>query len=126
MATPDADARARDELATRRIAWAGAAIAGVVLGVVACVLLGLGPHSAHPAATVWPPPTQGMPGPALQSAPQPDLAAYRADKARQLREQGWVDATHQIAHIPIEQAMALLGARSASASASASASGARR
>ena len=44
----------------------------------------------------------------LRSAPQQDLAAYRAEKEARLHGFGWVDAQRGIAHIPIESAMDLL------------------
>lgn len=104
------------ELPAGRIAIAAAAIAGIVIGAVALVLLWL--HARHMppgGAQLDQPYTRVMPGPALQSAPQPELAAYRAEQARQLHGSGWVDAPGRIAHIPIEDAMDLLVARGASA-----------
>jgi hypothetical protein len=55
-----------------------------------------------------------VPGPSLQSAPQPDLAAYRTAKEARLHGRGWVDSGAGIVHIPIEDAMALLAAPAAS------------
>jgi hypothetical protein len=49
----------------------------------------------------------------LSSAPQQDLAAYRADKERQLNTYGWVDRQQGIARIPIADAMDLLAAGAA-------------
>jgi hypothetical protein len=106
----------RPEVPAGRVALAAAAMAGTVIGVVAVVLLWLhearmpsgGPRLARPDA-------RAMPGPALQSAPQPELAAYRAEQAQRLHGSGWVDARARIVHIPIEDAMALLVARTASA-----------
>lgn len=105
------------ELPTGRIAIAAAAIAGTVLAAVAVVLLWL--HAHHMplgGRQLEQPYTRLMPGPALQSAPQPELATYRAEQAARLHGSGWVDASGRIVHIPIEDAMALLVARSASAS----------
>jgi hypothetical protein len=104
------------ELPTGRIAVAGAAIAGTVLGVVGLVLLGLHARDLPPGgARLAQPYTLAIPGPRLQSAPQPDLAAYRTDKEARLHGRGWVDAGRGIVHIPIEDAMALLAAPAASA-----------
>jgi len=106
----------RPELPAGRIAIAAAAIAGIVIGAVALVLLWL--HARHMppgGAQLEQTYTRAMPGPALQSAPQPELAAYRAQQARRLHGSGWVDTPGRIAHIPIEDAMALLAARGASA-----------
>ena len=44
----------------------------------------------------------------LRSAPQQDLAAYRAEKERQLHGFGWVDPQRGIARIPIDQAIDLM------------------
>jgi hypothetical protein len=103
------------ELPTGRIALAGAAIAGTVLGVVVLVLLVLHARGVPPGGErLAQPYTLGVPGPKLQSAPQPELAAYQAEKAARLHGRGWVDAGAGIVHIPIEDAMALLAARAAS------------
>jgi hypothetical protein len=115
-----------DDLSTRRIAWIGAAIAGVVAGVVGFVLLWL-PSRGMPldGQTEGRRTLETVPGPALQSAPQPDLAAYRAEKERLLHRREWVDAAHGIVRIPIEDAMAVLAAEGVAAGA-ASAAGAAR
>ncbi|WP_066342980.1 hypothetical protein [Azohydromonas lata] len=108
------------DLPTGRIALAGAAIAGTVIGVVILVLSWLHGQDMRPGGErLAQPYTLTIPGPRLQSAPQPDLAAYRAEKAAWLHGRGWVDAGAGIAHIPIEDAMALLAAPAASAAASA-------
>jgi len=49
-----------------------------------------------------------MPEAALQSAPQFDLARYRAEKQHLLDGAAWLDAQHGSARIPIASAMALL------------------
>jgi hypothetical protein len=104
------------ELRSGRIAIAGAAIAGTVVGVVAVVLLWLHERPLPPGgARLSLPYDLTVPGPALESAPQPALQAYRAEKAQRLHGRGWVDAAHGIVHIPIEDAMALMVARAASA-----------
>lgn len=104
------------ELPTARIAIAAAAIAGTVIAAVVIVLLWLNARQMPPSGRQLEQPyTRLMPGPALQSAPQPELAAYRAQQAERLRSSGWVDAPQRIARIPIDDAMALLAARSASA-----------
>jgi hypothetical protein len=111
---------AAPELPTGRIALAGAAIAGTVIGVVALVLLGLHRQDMPPGGErLAQPYTLTVPGPRLQSAPQPDLAAYRAEKEARLHGRGWVDAGDGIVHIPIEEAMALMAAPAASAAATA-------
>jgi hypothetical protein len=103
------------ELPTGRIALAGAAIAGTVLGVVALVLLVLHARGLPPGGQQLAQPYRfSVPGPSLQSAPQPDLAAYRTAKEARLHGRGWVDSGAGIVHIPIEDAMALLAAPAAS------------
>lgn len=57
----------------------------------------------------------GIPEPTLQSAPQLDIARYRADKQRLLDSGAWLDANHQHARIPIATAMDLLAHASAGA-----------
>ena len=54
-------------------------------------------------------------GPVLQSAPQPERRAILAAQQRRLNSVGWVDPARGIAHIPIDEAMALVAQRSASA-----------
>jgi hypothetical protein len=104
------------EVPAGRIAIAAATIAGTVVGAVAVVLLWLHARGLPPGGQrLSRPYTLVVPGPALQSAPQPDLAAYRAEKARRLQARGWVDAGHGIVHITIDDAMALMAARAASA-----------
>ena len=43
--------------------------------------------------------------PDLQTAPQQDLAAFRAEEDRQLKMLGWVDRNAGIARIPVDDAM---------------------
>ena len=99
----------------RRIALSGAAIAATVaLTIVAVFLL----------MRLWDMPARtdrarsahvAIAGPALQSAPQLDLAQYRAEKQRLLAGGAWVDAQRTKARIPIASAMALLAQGSAPA-----------
>jgi hypothetical protein len=93
----------------RRIAIVGGSIALVVALVVVVVFLLL--HAWQmPARTdrVRLPYQALLPVPALQAAPQLDLAAYRAEKQRILDGSAWVDAQQGIARIPIASAMQLL------------------
>jgi hypothetical protein len=105
-----------DHLRIDRIALAGGAIAVTVALAVVVVLAWLHASGMPPgglrlrrdyALTVDAPPLQG--------APQLDLQAYRAEKARRLHETAWVDASQGIARIPIDDAMALMLQRAASA-----------
>lgn len=58
----------------------------------------------------------GVAQPLLESAPQPDHAAYAAEKKGLLHGYQWVDAQAGIARIPIEEAMRILAARQAQGS----------
>lgn len=57
-------------------------------------------------------PVQGVP-PSLETAPQPALRDYLAQKQRIVNGYAWVDTERQLARIPIEEAMRALGAPSA-------------
>jgi hypothetical protein len=107
-----------DALPIRRLLGVGAAIVlavaiaiGVVLAILAQRRVPLG------GAAIDKPLSPGPGLPMLQAAPQPDLAAYRAEKQQALHGLGWVDAASGVAHVPIETAMALQAARAASAGA---------
>ena len=104
----------RGEIAVRPIAWAAVAIAATVAVAVAAVFGLLHLWRTVPSADRVPLPyTLVVPGPMLQSAPQPDLSAYRAEKQRVMDSADWVDAQHGIARIPVADAMALLAASAA-------------
>jgi len=100
------------DVAVRRIALAGALIAGTVVLVVAVIVLEL----RH-----WGVPLDGLrrighdphaaQGVALESAPQPELRRYLAEKQRQLEAIGYVDRKAGIARIPIDAAMELMTQR---------------
>jgi hypothetical protein len=104
------------DLSVRPLLWGGFAIGATVLAVIGSVflLLRLWQEPAD-ASRVRMPYDLLRPGPLLQSAPQPDLARYRADKQRQLEAPAWVDAQRGIARIPVADAMALMAATAASA-----------
>jgi hypothetical protein len=104
------------DVKARTIALAGAAIALAVGLAVASVLLLLR-HWDMPAGTdrVRLPHPMAIDGATLQSAPQIDLARYRAEKQRLLDSTGWVDAQHGIARIPIADAMEILAQRATTA-----------
>lgn len=90
-------------IAVRPIAAVAAGIVAVIgIALVAARFVAGG--IAEPAVTPGPVRTAEPP---LQPHPARDLAAYRAEKERQLESYGWVDRDHGIAHIPIERAMAL-------------------
>ena len=108
-----------DGLPIGRLLWVGVAMALAVAAATAVVLMILA-HRRVPVggATIEPPVQLAADLPMLQTAPQPDLADYRADKLHALHDLGWVDAASGVAHVPIEAAMAMQAAQAASAGAS--------
>jgi hypothetical protein len=85
------------------------------LAILAGILFAVGGawwllRAQGPAANTAQPPA-AMPAPRLQPAPQPERAAYFADKQQRLDSAGWVDRNAGIAHIPLEEAMRLAAAR---------------
>jgi hypothetical protein len=96
----------------RPIVWSGLALGGAVVLAVLGVFLLLHVWAMAPQGERLE--SQGAndaPGATLQSAPQPELAQYRAAKRHQLESSGWVDEAHGIVHIPIADAMDLLAQR---------------
>src|SRR3954447_22247741 len=93
----------------RRIAFGAAAIVvGVTLSVLAVFLLLREWDLPAGADRARLPYRLSIEGPRLQSAPQVDLARYRAEQRQQLESSGWVDPQAGIVRIPIEEAMAIL------------------
>ena len=104
----------RGEIAAGPITLVGLAIGGVVALVVGLVILLLQFWDTAPGEDrLRRPGPVAVPGPALESAPQPDLATYLAQKQRLLETTTWVDAQRGIARIPVTDAMALLAASEA-------------
>jgi hypothetical protein len=100
----------------RGIVIGGSAIALAVALVVVVVflllhLLGMPPDTDRTRF----PARVGMPEPTLQTAPQLDIARYRAEKRQVLDSGAWLDAGRQHARIPIATAMDLLAQASARA-----------
>lgn len=112
MQHPDADEQA---VRARSFAWAaGGLLLTVVLVVVAVMgglrLIGVAPGGERLRRAAAP----TLPGPVLQAAPQPELDAYLRDQHRRLESLGWVDRAQGVAHIPIDEAIALSVRRGAS------------
>lgn len=80
-----------------------AALLALLIGTVHGLVGGWQAPSPRPPAS---PRDTDMP--TLQTAPQPDLARLLARQRQRLNSTGWVDERSGIAHIPIEQAMALM------------------
>jgi hypothetical protein len=100
----------------RRIVIGGSSIALAVALVVVVVflllhLLGMPPDTDRTRF----PARVDVAGPTLQSAPQLDIARYRAGKRRVLEAGAWLDPGHQHARIPIATAMDLLARANAPA-----------
>lgn len=100
-----------DGIHARGVLWGGAAIVlGIVLAALASWLLWrwwnapAGPNSGDLPAPASPP---------LQSAPQPERAAYFAEKRKLLESWEWIDRQNGIARIPVEEAMRIMAARGA-------------
>jgi hypothetical protein len=105
----------RDDVEARPIVWVAFTIGAVVVLVIVAVFLLLHLWNTDPGedrVRGMPGPV-AVPGPALESAPQPEMAAYLAQKQQLLQTTGWVDAQRGIARIPIADAMALLAASGA-------------
>ncbi|MDQ6621360.1 MAG: hypothetical protein M3Z31_16995 [Pseudomonadota bacterium] len=86
-------------------------VVAIVLAVVsAFMLLRLmsGEHGEKGLAPI-PGRAQGPAGgPALEVDPAKAIAAFRAEKERQLTSYGWIDRPNAIVHIPIERAMQIV------------------
>ena len=87
--------------------WVAAALMLALL--VACALLArwLYPQSLSDATLT--PPLPVYPAPRLQSDPPADMRAFHAQQLRQLDSTGWVDEAHGVVHIPIADAMRIVG-----------------
>ena len=81
-----------------------AIVAGIALALCGAWLLF---RQIGPASNDAPPPS-AIAAPRLQTAPQPERAAYFAAKEKRLANYGWVDRRAGIAHIPLEEAMRLM------------------
>lgn len=102
----------RTDIDARGVGWGALAIlGGIVFAIVASWLLlrALGEASNTSGRTIDSP--RGPAQPKLQSAPQPDRAAYTAEKEKLLSSYGWVDREAGVARIPLDEAMRLIAAR---------------
>lgn len=105
---------AERDVDVRAVLYAALAIAGgIAFALVGSWLMLhlLGPASNAPDGMSAGP---AIPAPRVQTAPQPERAAYFTAKERRLATYGWVDRNAGIAHIPLDDAMALLAAQAAS------------
>ena len=81
----------------------------IIVGGIVCALAvsALMLVERGPAANTPPHAFTGN-APLLQPAPQPDRAAYLAEKRRATSTYGWVDRKAGIARIPVDEAMKLM------------------
>lgn len=98
----------------RRAAFALAGLLAMAAGAAGVAWL-LHPAPAHPPQGTGP---VAIGAPALQAAPQPDLAAYQAEKQAALARVGPDPRAPGFAHIPVDRAMALMTERGMRADAS--------
>lgn len=99
-------------IGVRAIAIGGGLIAlAIVVSIVAAFFLVRAGEAPHPAKA--PPPIAGATR--LEPDPATTIAAYQAQKRRELESYGWVDRARGIVHIPIERAMDLLASGAATA-----------
>jgi hypothetical protein len=84
-------------------------VGGIVCALVAAALM---LRARGPAANTPPHAFAGQ-APLLQPAPQPERAAYFAEKRRATGTYGWVDRQAGIARIPLDEAMKLMAAKGA-------------
>ncbi|MCK1317331.1 hypothetical protein IVB32_29900 [Bradyrhizobium sp. 23] len=80
--------------------FVGAAIAGILLFL----------NSEAPGAFT-PRAESRFPSPELQTSPEDDLTRFEAAQRARLTTYAWVDRDHNIARIPIDQAMQLVAGR---------------
>ncbi len=93
-----------------------AVLGGLALVIVACA------GAVHFLATAWDVPLAGASAPdavrvaqpQLEAAPQIDRTRYFAEKEALLKRYEWIDREHGVARIPIDAAMAIVAAESAS------------
>lgn len=79
----------------------------VALGVVRGMFWVAGaPFAERPAIE-----GQAFPPPRLQTSPQSDLAKAESQWRARLQGYGWVDRTHGLIHIPIDEAMRVVADR---------------
>lgn len=107
-AVPSESDQARPKTAYEPTDWSVAPVALVYLGVlvllvVCCfVLIAAYPHAMSDTSRTL---RITPPGPRLQTDPQGDLRAFRADEEKRLNSYYWMDKQKGIVHIPIVQAM---------------------
>jgi hypothetical protein len=95
--------------APRRVVMALAGLLALAACAMAAMLWLLHPSAAHDAREADL--SQAAAPPRLQTAPQPDLDSYRAQKRAELDATGPASDAPGFARIPVERAMALMTER---------------
>jgi hypothetical protein len=95
--------------APRRVVMALAGLLALAACAMAAMLWLLHPSTAHDARAAEL--SQAAAPPRLQTAPQPDLDSYRAQKRAELDAIGPASDAPGFARIPVERAMALMTER---------------
>ena len=95
------------DVATGPIVWIGLGFLAFVALSVAALMLYLDFMVTGSMAV----PPRAFPAPRLQGDPRADRLQLEARQAAELRGYAWVDRSAGLAHIPIEDAMALVAAR---------------
>lgn len=93
-------------LDARRATYVGGGLA-VVIVLVALMSYAIWHAFGQPHAAV---PTEDGPS-RLQPAPQPARERYQLEKQRLIDSYAWVDREHNIARIPVDEAMRMLAAQ---------------
>jgi hypothetical protein len=114
MADREATVRDNPNVSYEREDWRLAFVA--LAAIVALAYLVLTPlilRGAYPdaASDVSRKQTVIPPAPLLQTDPQDDLRRFRAEEEARLNGYGWVDRAHDIAHVPIGEAMKRVAAQ---------------
>ena len=94
-------------IAARRVLWAGAVVAGLVL-IIIVVLYQVVQRDVIPRVARLTERAAAIPPvPRLQTHPHSDLVALLQQEKALLSSYAWTDSTHGAARIPIERAMAI-------------------
>jgi hypothetical protein len=88
---------------SERFIWGAIAVSAGLL--LACALLTFWVYPGSRLERSVHLPLAAYPEPRLQPDPAADMRAFYGQEMRRLSSSGWADASHQAAHIPIDQAM---------------------
>jgi hypothetical protein len=86
-----------------RVIWIG--VPALLVSVIGLSLLVLWLFPGRTVDRTMHQPLPRFPSPELQVSPREDMANFRAREVRWLESVGWVDRSHGVVHIPIEDAM---------------------